>query len=92
MKKSENNSLFGQHLKKLRERKRLKLYELAVELKVDSTLLNKYEKGTRAPKRDKLQRIAKYFSVGLTKLAQMISQDKQKAHYQKLSSESENKH
>ncbi|MGA9363814.1 MAG: helix-turn-helix transcriptional regulator [Bacteroidota bacterium] len=86
-----NDSIFGHYLRKLREKKGLKLNEVGLELKVDSTLLSKYESGTRFPKKEKLQQIASFFRVDRNELAKMIAKDKQKSHYRRLSSETETK-
>lgn len=86
-----NDSIFGQYLKKLRENKNLKLNEVGMELKIDPTLLSKYEAGTRFPKKEKLDQIASYFKVKKNELARMIAQDKQKTHYKRLASESDTK-
>lgn len=87
-----NNSwAFGPYLKKLREKRNLKLNEVGLELKIDPTLLSKYEGGTRFPKKEKLDQIASYFKVKKNELARMIAQDKHKTHYKRLSSESDTK-
>ena len=88
---SNNGWVFGAYLKKLREKKNLKLNEAGIDLKIDPTLLSKYESGTRFPKKDKLNRIAEYFKTGNNELARMIAQDKQKTHYRRLASENNNK-
>jgi transcriptional regulator with XRE-family HTH domain len=86
-----NGSAFGSYLKKLREKKKLKLNEVAIDLKIDPTLLSKYEGGTRFPKKEKLDRIATYFKVSKNEMARKISIDKQKTHYERLASENETK-
>jgi transcriptional regulator with XRE-family HTH domain len=87
----ENGSVFGSYLKKLREKKKLKLNAVAMDLKIDTTLLSKYEGGTRFPKRDKFDLIVKYFNVNRNKLAEMIAKDKQRSHFQRLSSDGNTK-
>jgi transcriptional regulator with XRE-family HTH domain len=87
----DTGSVFGPYLKKLREKRNLKLNEVGMEIKIDPTLLSKYEAGSRFPKKEKLDRIANYFKVDKNQLAKMIARDKQKSHYKRLASENDSK-
>jgi transcriptional regulator with XRE-family HTH domain len=79
-------SVFGTYLRALRKQRSLKLNEAAFGLKVDPTLLSKYELGTRFPKTNRLIRIAKFYRIGRDGLAKKIAKDKEREHYRRLSS------
>jgi len=91
MSSASNGRAFGGCLKRLREKKNLKLNEVGIKLEIDPTLLSKYEAGTRFPKKERLDRIAEFFKVDKNELARLIAQDKQQSHYKRLSSESDTK-
>jgi transcriptional regulator with XRE-family HTH domain len=78
--------VFGSYIKKLREKRDLKLNEVGFKIKIDPSLLSKYEAGTRFPKKDKLERIASFFNVDRNLLAKKIAKDKQNEHFKKLTS------
>ncbi len=84
-----NGSMFGSYLRRLREKKKLKLNKAAIDMRIDPTLFSKYENGTRSPKKETLDRIATYFRVSQNEMARMISIDKQRTHYKRLSSANE---
>ena len=79
-------TIFGPYLRTLRKQRSLRLNKAAYGLKIDATLLSKYEIGTRFPKADTLRRIAQFYGVSRNRLAKMIAKDKEHDHYQRLSS------
>ena len=63
-----NLKLFGEFIKELREEKKLNQRELAEELHVDRTTVNKWEKGKSIPLNDTLMILSEYFEVTIEEL------------------------
>ena len=54
---------FGETIKKLREERNLPLREVAVALKIDTSMLGKIEKNNRKPTKQLIEKFAKFFKV-----------------------------
>lgn len=54
---------FGDTIKKLREERNLPLREVAVALKIDTSMLSKIEKNNRKPNKQLIEKFAKFFNV-----------------------------
>jgi transcriptional regulator with XRE-family HTH domain len=54
---------FGETVKKLREDKNLPLREVAVALKIDTSMLGKIEKNNRKPTKVLIDKFSKFFNV-----------------------------
>jgi transcriptional regulator with XRE-family HTH domain len=54
---------FGQHLKKLRDKRKLSQYKLAAKIKMHPMMINHYEKGRRQPTLGSIIRLAEGLGV-----------------------------
>jgi transcriptional regulator with XRE-family HTH domain len=53
---------FGEHLRFLREQKKMSLREVAVEICIDNSLLGKIERNERQATKEQIKLISKFFS------------------------------
>jgi len=67
---------FGEHIKSLRESRRLPLREIAAELGIDQSTLSKIERGKRVAKKELLPQIANVFGVSEESLKLILLSDK----------------
>jgi HTH-type transcriptional regulator, competence development regulator len=66
---------FGETIKKLREKKALKLREVANELAIDTSMLGKIEKNQRKPNKDLILKMSKFFDVSYKDLMVAFKSD-----------------
>ncbi len=64
----KDNSSFGEFLRHLREKNDLSLRALALELKIDSSLIAKIERSERQPTREQIKIISAFFKINENKL------------------------
>jgi len=83
---SEHNirAACGERLKALRKQKGLTQKEIAAQLKVHATQLNKYEMGLHAPPPDKLVFLAEFFGVTVDYLLTGGMTDTKPMHHHRL--------
>jgi transcriptional regulator with XRE-family HTH domain len=74
----------GEHLKALRKQKNLTQKEVAAQLGVHATQLNKYEMGMHAPPPDKLVFLAELFGVSVDYLLTGGTTDTRPIHHHRL--------
>lgn len=67
---------FGETIRRLREARSLTLREVAIEIKVDTSMLGKLEKNNRKPTRQFIEKIARYFAVSSKELTIVFLSDK----------------
>lgn len=58
----------GHIIKELRTKKKLLLREVAASIKIDSAILSKYEKGSRLPTQEHINKLANYYNISEKKL------------------------
>lgn len=66
---------FGYRLKKLRERKKLTQGQLAEKLEVDQSTISNYERDTKRPDFEMIQKIAAFFEVNIDYLTMRTDYD-----------------
>lgn len=54
---------FGEHIRKLREEANLSLRQVATDLKIDPSLLGKFERNERNPSREFAKQISLYYEI-----------------------------
>ncbi len=59
---------FGEHLRKLREEKKMSLRDLSSKLHIDSSLIAKIERNDRKPSKEFIKQIARFFKIDEKKL------------------------
>ena len=57
------NTSFGEQLRNLREKNNFTLRELSTEIKMDSSLIAKIERGERQPTRKQIKIISEFFKI-----------------------------
>lgn len=62
------NETFGEIIKRLREKKKLPLREVAKALGIDTSTLGKIEKNSRKPSKELIEGFAVFFNVSLKEL------------------------
>ncbi len=63
-----SNSSFGDYLRQLREKYNFSLRGLAIEIKMDSSLISKIERGERNPTREQIKFISEFFEINEQRL------------------------
>ncbi|MFW6246281.1 MAG: helix-turn-helix domain-containing protein [Tangfeifania sp.] len=66
---------FGETIKRLREKKALKLREVANELAIDTSMLGKIEKNQRKPNKNLILKMSKLFDVSYKDLMVAFKSD-----------------
>jgi HTH-type transcriptional regulator, competence development regulator len=54
---------FGEHLRSLREQKKMSLRKVASEINIDTSLLGKIERNERQPTKEQIKLIAMFFNI-----------------------------
>lgn len=77
--KMENANIFSSRLKTLRKENNLTLDELHSKTGISISALSRYEKGTRIPKIEQIQKLADFFNVPVYYLQGIANDDEVKA-------------
>jgi len=73
--KRQSLTLFGEHIRSLRETAGLSLRQATADLQIDPSLLAKYERNERQPSKEFVKQIADYYGIDSKKLLTQFLSD-----------------